>query len=268
MTEPYANDIPVAYHPDPEINAGVAADMLEAERADLVAGYPPRRWTCPVCSTAHGRGHFGAIGIHRCLKCGYTGTGGVMEEEGAPASPPPLAPAPDPVLRQVVKEALQSEACRLREERDRAIFDLEAARVERDAAVQAVYEAERHAIEQGELRVAAEKERDEARQHLAAARARIAQLGELASKPVETSVLLAEETTDEELPEGIPCPEVQGQGMIACGEAVHGPGRADPRANHLGSGSCPRAAECHQVVLLQAPAVAQLAAEAGRVAGL
>ena len=66
-----------AYHPDPEINAEVAADAIEAERTDLAAGYPPRRWRC-VCGTEHSRGHFGAIGVHRCLACGYVGTEGVM----------------------------------------------------------------------------------------------------------------------------------------------------------------------------------------------
>jgi hypothetical protein len=66
------------YHPDREINAEVAADVLDAERADLAAGYPPRRWRCPSCAAEHSRGHFGTIGAHRCLECGYTGTGGVM----------------------------------------------------------------------------------------------------------------------------------------------------------------------------------------------
>lgn len=66
-----------SYHPDPEINAGVAADALDAERADLAAGYPPRRWQCS-CGASHGRGHFMTIGIHRCLGCGYVGPGGVM----------------------------------------------------------------------------------------------------------------------------------------------------------------------------------------------
>ena len=65
------------YHPDDEINAGVAADTLEAERIDLAAGYTPRRWQCE-CGAEHGRGHFQTIGIHRCLACGYVGTGGAM----------------------------------------------------------------------------------------------------------------------------------------------------------------------------------------------
>jgi rubredoxin len=68
----------VVYHPDPEINAEVAADALEAERADLAAGYPPRRWKCPSCGAEHERGHFMTIGIHRCLGCGYAGPDGVM----------------------------------------------------------------------------------------------------------------------------------------------------------------------------------------------
>jgi hypothetical protein len=75
------SDPSVVYHPDPEINADVIADAIEAERADLAAGYPPRRWRCP-CGAEHSRGHFGAIGAHRCLSCGYTGTGGIMFVEG------------------------------------------------------------------------------------------------------------------------------------------------------------------------------------------
>ena len=80
----------IVYHPDPRINAEVAADALDAERADLTAGYPPRPWCCP-CGAAHARGHFGAIGIHRCLACGYVGPGGVLldgsdlTESGLPA---------------------------------------------------------------------------------------------------------------------------------------------------------------------------------------
>lgn len=65
------------YHDDPEINAEIAADALAAERADLAAGYPPRRWRCP-CGVEHSRGHFETVGIHRCLACGYVGPGGVM----------------------------------------------------------------------------------------------------------------------------------------------------------------------------------------------
>jgi hypothetical protein len=65
------------YHPDPEINAEVAAEALESERVDLAVGYPPRRWLCE-CGAEHSRGHFMSIGVHRCLGCGYIGTGGVM----------------------------------------------------------------------------------------------------------------------------------------------------------------------------------------------
>jgi hypothetical protein len=67
------------YHPDAEINAEVARDVLEAERADLAAGYPPRFWLCE-CGVKHGRGHFLVVGRHRCLACGYVGDGGVMLE--------------------------------------------------------------------------------------------------------------------------------------------------------------------------------------------
>jgi hypothetical protein len=65
------------YHPDPEINAGLILDSIAAEAADLRAGYMPRRWRC-VCGAEHSRGHFITIGQHRCLRCGYVGSGGVM----------------------------------------------------------------------------------------------------------------------------------------------------------------------------------------------
>jgi hypothetical protein len=73
----------VSYHPDPVIDRQVAADAAEAEVADLAAGYPPRRWRCP-CGAEHSRGHFGAVGRHRCLACGYAGTGGVMLDDEQP----------------------------------------------------------------------------------------------------------------------------------------------------------------------------------------
>jgi hypothetical protein len=71
----------ICYHPDPEINALVIAEAAESERLDLAAGYPPRRWRCPDCTAEHTRGHVGAIGVHRCLACEYTGTGGIMFDE-------------------------------------------------------------------------------------------------------------------------------------------------------------------------------------------
>lgn len=71
----------MTYHPDPVINAEIADGALEAEQADLDAGYPPRRWRCP-CGAEHSRGHFRAVGQHRCLACGYTGTGGIMLDDG------------------------------------------------------------------------------------------------------------------------------------------------------------------------------------------
>jgi len=65
----------VAHHPDPAINAEIALDALDAEKTDLAAGYPPRRWQCPTCTATHGRGHFQTVGVHRCMGCGYVGTG-------------------------------------------------------------------------------------------------------------------------------------------------------------------------------------------------
>lgn len=72
------------YHPDPEINAEVVAVALDAERADLAAGYPPRPWRCP-CGAEHSRGHFQSIGVHRCLACGHVGSDGVMLDPPDPA---------------------------------------------------------------------------------------------------------------------------------------------------------------------------------------
>lgn len=65
------------HHPDPEIAASVEQDAREAEAADVAAGYLPRPWTCD-CGRTHSRGHFYAIGTHRCLGCGYVGTGGTL----------------------------------------------------------------------------------------------------------------------------------------------------------------------------------------------
>lgn len=65
----------IGYHPDPEINAEIVAQALVAEQADLAAGYPPRWFRCD-CGAAHNRGHFQVIGVHRCMACGYVGTGG------------------------------------------------------------------------------------------------------------------------------------------------------------------------------------------------
>jgi hypothetical protein len=76
----------VAYHPDPEISAEIAREALEAERADLAAGYPPRRWQCE-CGASHGRGHFQVIGVHRCLACGYVGQAGAMFGTSNPVPP-------------------------------------------------------------------------------------------------------------------------------------------------------------------------------------
>ncbi len=64
-----------AVHPDTVIAAELAAEARESERADIAAGYPPRRWRCD-CGAEHGRGHFLTIGQHRCLSCGYVGSGG------------------------------------------------------------------------------------------------------------------------------------------------------------------------------------------------
>lgn len=68
----------LTYHPDPEINQEVSAEVLAAEVLDLASGMAPRRWTCPQCGNSHSRGHFMTIGQHRCLRCGYVGCDGVM----------------------------------------------------------------------------------------------------------------------------------------------------------------------------------------------
>lgn len=88
------------YHPDPEINDEIAQQTLEAEISDIRAGFLPRRWICP-CGASHQRGHMWAIGVHRCLSCGYIGNGGIMvdrfgEEGEFPAvAPEDLSPIDD-----------------------------------------------------------------------------------------------------------------------------------------------------------------------------
>ena len=67
------------YHPDAAINAEVAADALAAEVADLAVGFPPKLWLCE-CGAGHARGFFQSFGVHRCLRCGYVGPGGVLAE--------------------------------------------------------------------------------------------------------------------------------------------------------------------------------------------
>lgn len=70
----------ITYHPDPEINRLVAIEANEGERIDVAAGFPPRRWTCE-CGASHSRGFFPIGGTgHRCLRCGYVGPGGVMDD--------------------------------------------------------------------------------------------------------------------------------------------------------------------------------------------
>jgi hypothetical protein len=71
----------IKYHPDPEINEQVVKDAVAAEVSDLAAGFPPRRWICQ-CGASHSRGWFMSEGVHRCLKCGYVGEGGVMVDAG------------------------------------------------------------------------------------------------------------------------------------------------------------------------------------------
>lgn len=83
-----------SYHPDPEIDREVVAEALEGEAYDMSVGDAPWWWQCPACKRSHNRGHHGAIGIHRCLGCGYTGPCGMMSErredfDNAPPTPDP-----------------------------------------------------------------------------------------------------------------------------------------------------------------------------------
>lgn len=68
----------VVYHPDPEINAELIQQAVSVEVFDLSIGYAPRWWVCPDCAASHQRGWFQAVGVHRCLRCGYVGTQGTM----------------------------------------------------------------------------------------------------------------------------------------------------------------------------------------------
>jgi hypothetical protein len=45
MTNPTETSIEaIVYHPDPEIDAEIRQQAIDAERSDLAIGYPPRRW--------------------------------------------------------------------------------------------------------------------------------------------------------------------------------------------------------------------------------
>lgn len=73
---------PWSYHPDRAIDREIHADVQAAEIADMAAGaHAPRRWICD-CGRSHWRGHFMTWGRHRCLGCGYVGTGGTYAYEG------------------------------------------------------------------------------------------------------------------------------------------------------------------------------------------
>jgi rubredoxin len=72
------------YHPDPEINAEVAAEAVRVEMLDVSLGYSPRWWRCPNCGATHRRGWFLAFGQHRCLGCGYVGAEGTMHTNRPP----------------------------------------------------------------------------------------------------------------------------------------------------------------------------------------
>jgi hypothetical protein len=66
------------YHPDPAIDAEITKQANESDVADMAAGFGPKWWQCPTCSASHQRGHFGVIGNHRCMNCGYVGGGGTL----------------------------------------------------------------------------------------------------------------------------------------------------------------------------------------------
>ena len=99
---------------------GRRVEVLAAEKADLAAGMSPRWWVCPQCGHSHKRGHFGAIGCHRCLTCGYTGSGGIMwtddelqaqygAGQGFLVNPDGEAtPQPAPKLAEEKKEAMNA----------------------------------------------------------------------------------------------------------------------------------------------------------------
>lgn len=68
----------MSYHPVADIDHEIRQDAEAAEAFDLAAGYPARWWVCPNCGATHNRGWFMVQGVHRCLRCGYSGDGGTM----------------------------------------------------------------------------------------------------------------------------------------------------------------------------------------------
>jgi hypothetical protein len=94
------------YHPDPEINAVIALDAINAEVLDLRAGLPPRAWRCPSCESEHSRGPLTNGRQHRCLRCGYIGEGGRLADESERAHAD--APIPEPTSVEEIKETVRA----------------------------------------------------------------------------------------------------------------------------------------------------------------
>lgn len=65
------NDEP--WHPDPEIDAGVRADVAEAaDIDDAVAREQKAGWFYCACGASHDRGPLNGVDVYRCLRCGTT----------------------------------------------------------------------------------------------------------------------------------------------------------------------------------------------------
>ena len=62
-----------AIHPDPEMNAGILADLREAEDIDAaVARGQKAAWFYCACGASHDRGPLNGEDVYRCLRCGET----------------------------------------------------------------------------------------------------------------------------------------------------------------------------------------------------
>lgn len=89
------------YHPDPEINEGVAADAREGEQANLAVGFAPSQWECE-CGSAHDRGHFLAGSVAIQVKLGD----GAESPDGIPLASVYLSPVDAALLgAQIIASA-------------------------------------------------------------------------------------------------------------------------------------------------------------------
>lgn len=190
-----ADQLTGKYHPDPEINEGVAADALEGEEANLAAGFDPSPWECG-CGAAHARGYFQTLGVHRCLRCGYVGVGGrLMDPEEFERYRTPNYEG-EPVADKVERFDMQPGNFMLFAGEGRWVryFDYETLETERARLTCVAAEAEADRLRAEMERDQAEKQRDHANEALEEAEQRAAKYKTLACEYRQEITSMEEES--------------------------------------------------------------------------